>query len=118
MQAAKRALLRTERVVDLTEMIDKIVLAELLLAKYARAKTPLIPLPSELEQVWARGWYWGEDHECNTRDVASIYATSLRRWNRRFKARNRTNWSLSQSLLAKRWSINLRCSSSIPEAKL
>ena len=58
MQAAKRALVRAERVVDLTEMTDEIVLAEFLLAKRAREKAPLISFLFELDQICARRAVW------------------------------------------------------------
>ena len=53
MHAAQRALLRTERVVDLAEMIDEIMLAKFMLAERAREKAAIVALFFKIDQIRA-----------------------------------------------------------------
>jgi hypothetical protein len=63
MHTAERALLCAERVIYLTEMLDKIMFAEFILAERASEETAVIALFLEINEVRACEWGWDEDHE-------------------------------------------------------
>ena len=54
MHAAKRALLRAERIIDLTEMTNKSVLTKLILAKCAGEKATIVAFLLEVDEIGAR----------------------------------------------------------------
>ena len=78
MHAAKRALLRAQRIIDLTEMTNKIMLAELVRTKRASEEAAFIASFLEVDQARSRQGCWGEDHGWNTVDLGPELSHALK----------------------------------------
>ena len=64
MHATKGALVRAERVIDLTNMRRKTMLTKFLLTKRAGEKTSFVGLLIKLNQICAREWCGIKEHRC------------------------------------------------------